>query len=319
MISIITSSNNELLFNNFQNNIHDTIGIELYEIIKIENNGEMSLCKAYNEGIKSAKHPILVFAHIDIIFHVKNWGNLLIETFKNDTKIGMLGIAGSTYKSYIYSGWSLNNSKTIFKNTINKINDEYIHVTTKGEKTTIVKSKNIEDIKLQYDKRPTTEKGYVEVLLLDGMFLATKVDVINQYPFDEIIFNGFHGYDIDICFEISRNYNIVVTYDILIEHLSMGNFDCNWINYTKKFHSKWRNNLPRSLGNLDKDELIVLETKALRTIFPILNKNKIEIFNVLIQSFELKFINILGLKNWILFQFEIFFSIINFIFRKIIK
>lgn len=105
MISIIISSFRPNLFSDLIENIKDTIGIDEYEIIKIDNPGIMGLCDAYNKGAADAKYKYLCFCHEDVLFHTQNWGELIISSFSKNPRIGIVGFAGSVYKTWIPSGW----------------------------------------------------------------------------------------------------------------------------------------------------------------------------------------------------------------------
>ena len=80
-----------------------------YEIIKIDNPGTMGISEAYNRGI-AATFDYLCFCHEDILFQTEGWGRKLLEIFSYDSQIGLIGIAGSPYLPYVYSGWSFPHS-----------------------------------------------------------------------------------------------------------------------------------------------------------------------------------------------------------------
>ena len=110
MISIIISSFNKEYFEKLENNINITIGQIDYELIKIDNQGIMGICEAYNIGGSKAKFPYLIFCHEDIIFHTINWGEYLLKIFNSVIKIGLLGVLGGKYKPAYNSGWSIASS-----------------------------------------------------------------------------------------------------------------------------------------------------------------------------------------------------------------
>src|SRR6478609_8828248 len=100
MISIVICSVQESYFVSLEINIHETIGEIDYEIIKIGNVVEkLSIAQAYNQGIEKSKFEFLLFIHEDIIFHTSNWGEILLSIFRANSKIGLIGIAGTKYKS----------------------------------------------------------------------------------------------------------------------------------------------------------------------------------------------------------------------------
>ena len=120
MLSIIISSYQESLYSALEKNIAQTIGIS-YEIIKIYNPNKMGICEAYNIGASKAKYDFLLFIHEDILFHTKNWGELLINHL-NKENTGVIGIAGSNYVPRTPSSWSVSGNKYNFGNVNTKEN-----------------------------------------------------------------------------------------------------------------------------------------------------------------------------------------------------
>lgn len=211
MISIIISSYKEFYFQQVSYSINETIGVP-YEIIKIYNPNVYSITKAYNLGAEKAKFDILCFIHEDVKFYSKDWGKNLLTHFKNISNLGLIGVAGSTEKLPVPSGWG-NPDK----------NKNKIHILQHNKKGNSYKisSFNGQDI------------DFVEVI--DGVFIATKKSIWKELPFDENI-TGFHLYDIDFSLQISQKYKVAIAYDVLIEHFSHGNFSDDWIDATIKYH-----------------------------------------------------------------------------------
>ena len=46
------------------------------------------------------REDILVFVHKDVRFMEPGWGEVLIEKFKKDESIGLVGVAGTQYFSH---------------------------------------------------------------------------------------------------------------------------------------------------------------------------------------------------------------------------
>ncbi|MFN5847058.1 MAG: glycosyltransferase, partial [Chitinophagales bacterium] len=194
MLSIIVSSCNLDNFTSLENSISKTVGIQ-YEICRIENFGLMGICEAYNKGAAEAIYDYLLFIHEDIIFHTENWGVLLCNDL-NNSKIGAVGVAGSSYVPYCPIGYT------------NPVVDYNFHY---------ILQHNSEGTKM-YQKLP---KSKISILALDGVFLGVRKEVFNEFMFDELI-PGFHGYDLDFSLRVSTRYQNKITTNILIEHLSQG-------------------------------------------------------------------------------------------------
>jgi Glycosyltransferase like family len=214
------------LFEKFKNSVAGTIGIE-FEIIKIDNtNNIYSICEAYNQGAGLAKFQYVCFAHEDILFTSKNWGLILKEIFENDNKVGAVGVAGSKYKSLAPGGWP---NGVVNLDCINLIqcygNEKALQLSN-----------------------PENNNLLVEVKVLDGVFLFTRKTIWEINQFDSQTFKGFHGYDLDFCLQVGRQYKIMVTYQFLIEHKSVGMQNKDWMINAVLLSKKWNDYLP--VGNL---------------------------------------------------------------------
>jgi hypothetical protein len=224
MISIVICSVNKNLAEQVRANIAKTIGVD-WEIIVIDNNKEKrAITHVYNKGVKLAKFPIVCFIHEDIAFQTQNWGSHVFKCFEKDASLGMIGIAGSRYKGRTPSGWM----------TGIESYDRYniAHQDPNGSLS-----------RLHFDQPP--RMPLKEVVSLDGVFMCARKEVVEKIQFDENILTGFHLYDIDISFRISRQYKVAVTFEVDIIHFTVGgNFGNDWVCYTLDWHKKYKADLP---------------------------------------------------------------------------
>lgn len=229
MISIVVCSVNEHYFLSLQQNIADTIGVP-YEMIRIDNRkNTYSICSAYNEGAAKAKFELVCFAHEDIIFRTHNWGNKVISIFNEHTRLGLLGVAGTTYKSAVPSGWAEAEER------------KYINL--------IQRYKYAQQSELHVYNNPQN-KSYIKTVCVDGVWMCTRKKIIATLPFDQKTFTGFHCYDLDFSLSVNQQYDVAVSFEILIEHFSEGYHDKQWVADTLKLHEKWQNALPVSIDRI---------------------------------------------------------------------
>lgn len=213
MISIIVSSNKEEYFSNFKNSLNNTIGVP-YELIKIENPNKFSLSEAYNIGGEKARFEILLFVHEDVIFVSENWGQTLKKLFEENQKLGIVGVAGALKKSSLPTGWGTGTSKFDRINLIQVFDDqEKIHTTRKAKETA------------------------EEIKVLDGVFIATPKIVWEKFKFDKSV-SGFHVYDIDFSLRVTQYYTGIISYEILLKHFSIGNYNSEWVKMTLEYHKR---------------------------------------------------------------------------------
>ena len=227
MISIIICSVSPSLLSQLRYNIKNTIGID-YELLVDDNSSNAyGICHVYNELVKKACYKYLLFIHEDIVFHTANWGLNLINHLKNDL-IGLVGISGAISKSAYPSSWTATQPSCYRINAIQHF---------KGSQ--VIKTIQI---------NPSNEI-ISEVVCVDGVFLATRKEIIYKYTFDEKLLTGFHGYDLDFSMSIGQFYKILVVHDILVEHFSDGNPNDLWFKDIQKVHKKWNHLLPKTLSN----------------------------------------------------------------------
>jgi GT2 family glycosyltransferase len=304
MISIIVSSYKKEQFNLLCKNIEQSIGNAKYEIIRIHNPGLMGICKAYNIGARRAQFPYLIFAHEDILFYTPNWGEILIKTFESCSEIGLIGVAGSKYKAWLYSGWSSLDAE----NNVNYIRSSDAYVT------------NAEQIVLDsYYDNIYLDPKHEAVVAIDGLFMATTREIYKDCIFDEK-FNNFHCYDLDYSFQVLKhNKKVIVTSNLSISHLSFGSFNSNWFDNTILFHEKWYSDLPRhTYSSLSKRSIARYEKNAFRFLLPIFRQNKYGFSFIFKQIYSWKFVSIIGLNGWLNFQFFLFYYFLIIIWRRIL-
>jgi GT2 family glycosyltransferase len=221
MISVIISTYKPVLFQRVSQNIKETIGVE-FEIVAIENDAKYSICEAYNIGVQKSKYPFLCFVHEDVLFETKNWGERLVSIMEKDSTIGLIGIAGtkfrSTYPSAIGQGPGL--SKFLRGHIIHW--DTYKDFDQSNEK------KEVED-----------------VVCVDGVFMFSNMAVFKTCHFDDALLTHFHGYDIDFSLQVYFNsYRVVVDRGILLAHFSNGNYSLENTISNRKVGRKWLKKLP---------------------------------------------------------------------------
>lgn len=248
MLSIIISSVCPDQLTLIKSNIESTVGIP-YEVIVIDNKqAQMGLCEAYNIGARKARFDFLCFMHEDINLKTHQWGKKVINYFNDDEKLGLIGVAGASYKSSVFSGW------VPFGDTPKTI-----------DYGNIIQSFKYQDKPSAHFYSNPNDLIIQEVAVLDGVWLCTKKEIMEKCPFDESIFKGFHCYDIDISLNIGRKHKVAVVMDILIDHYSEGKFEKEWAEATFALQQKWKKHLPVDKENFSRKEIAHYEKKFFRT------------------------------------------------------
>jgi hypothetical protein len=256
MISLIICSRIGKITDTLNDNIEKTIGCP-YELIVVK--GGTSIFKSYNEGARLATKLYLCFVHEDILFLNQGWGFELTKILQLP-KTGLVGIAGSTYKSDIPSSWWVIDPPDFeFDFVKHRITDQ--------------------------DKSMSLDFCLNEVLVIDGVFIACKRDLFKDLSFDESNYSGFHFYDLDLSLQFYfSGYKNFVTNRISIIHNSLGNLNNSWITNAILFHEKWKTRLPYHihLKQIPNDRLIQL--KLLKEWIILISKNGFS-YKILLSNF----------------------------------
>ena len=211
MISIIVSTYRKNFYVELIQNIAETIGETQYEVVPIENDGQFSICEAYNKGAEKSKYDYLLFIHEDVEFETRGWGKILTEKYFTLPNCGILGLAGNRKKFHLPGGVN----SGLAQSTL-------LFLRHKGE---VKKAYEI------YDDSP------IQVKVVDGVFLAMKREVWKKLKFDETI-KGFHFYDIDISLRAAEIYQNYLIHDFYFVHFSKGNFGKEWLQTCIKFNKR---------------------------------------------------------------------------------
>ncbi|MFM9911835.1 MAG: glycosyltransferase [Chitinophagaceae bacterium] len=295
MISIIISSQSEEVLATVSENIADTINVP-FEIIAIENKkGLIGICEAYNTGAVKATYDIFCFMHEDISIHTYNWGNILINHFKNEA-YGLIGIAGGDTKSLVPSSWaSFTHPSEV------SIVQHFKYQSKPPEKV----------LRTGYPDDSSTLKP---VACIDGVWICTRRSVYEQCKFDSITFPGFHGYDIDYSLQVARaGFKIGVVFDIDIHHYSEGSFKHVWMKNAMQVSEKWKQFLPFSVRDLPKKEFIHNHWTTIRNFLNKLIELDYSIYQLFFYLYKYSFNKYFHLFHFLHFNKEI---IKKKIFRK---
>lgn len=267
MISIVVCSRDEEIFEQFRKNVELTIGC-VFEIICIHNpDGEIGICKAYNRGMERVRYDIVCFAHEDISFETKNWGEKVVQHLSSPA-VGLIGVAGGDTKGWVPSSWS----SFIFPSEVSLIQ----HFRDGERKTERI-------VRTGY---PFLRDKAKPVASLDGVWMCTRRDVLRLFSFDENTFTGFHGYDIDFSLQVGTAFKVCVVFDVILHHYSEGSFNEEWMQFAIKLSDKWRKILPVSVRPLSRTDLVNQHWTAMRNFImkmKSLDYNKLTITRYLIK------------------------------------
>ena len=241
MLSIIICSRDATALRAISVNVEATIGVP-YEIIGIDNSGgQYSICEAYNLGASQSQYELLCFMHEDIRFHTLGWGEIVTKILADKT-IGVLGVTGGMYQVKAPAAWWGCGLELCRENVLDVFDDGHQEIGLRNPN-------NVE---------------LADVAVVDGLWMCSRKEVWQNYPFDANIFSEFHFYDVDYCTEIFQHYRVCVTYQVLIEHHSRGSINTAWLRNALKYQEKRHNLLHFGTVKLDASEQNKIELRALQ-------------------------------------------------------
>jgi hypothetical protein len=231
MISIIICSVNKAFVQQVQKNIAETIGVTWEPIIIDNTQSPKSITHIYNLGAAKAQYDILCFVHEDVFFQTQNWGVKIVESFNNDNALGLIGIAGSKYKSKTPSGWYSGFPEFDCCNIT--------HLNRSDQKQNIYFN-------------PFPGSHTQQVIVLDGVFLCCPKRVWEEIGFDDTLLKDFHLYDLDFSFRVAEKYKVIVTFEIDIIHIVKGgHYGNKWLESTLLWHRATQTKLPACIPGIN--------------------------------------------------------------------
>jgi hypothetical protein len=227
LISVIVCSKQPPSWDIHRRNAAKTAGCA-HEYVRVDNSsGTRGICAAYNEGVGRAGGDILVFMHEDVFFMEPGWGGVLRAKFEADTAVGMVGVAGTQYLMKDNFMW-IAAGRPFLRGRV-------VHELDGGRRTVLTVF--------------SADKSDAEVVAVDGLFFAVRKELFGAIRFDDATFPGFHFYDLDICMQVRTTHTIMVTWDILLKHLSAGTMDRGWREAGLAFLKKHGASLPASCAD----------------------------------------------------------------------
>ena len=286
MISIIIASVNPSYLSSIKQNIEDTIGTP-YEIISVDNaDANRGLCEIYNECANKARYEILCFMHEDLKILTPDWGLKVIDIMRNEN-IGLLGVAGATYKTLAPSGWGCPG--------IHKLSN----------KVNIIQHYKFDKQEARHDFFNADNDKLVRVACIDGVWMCTRKTIAQEMKFDENLLKYFHGYDIDFSLSVAAKYEVAVTYEVLMEHFSEGNFSINWLDSALSVNAKHLKMLPMNYGGFSKKQRITTEKLSFKLLLNMLSDQGYGILGKMGVFWKFQMYRVLGFKQTLLFQLNI--------------
>jgi len=186
-----------------------------HEIVGIHD--ATSLAEGYNRGLRLTQGDIVIFSHDDILILDDGFAGKIarrLETFD------ILGFAGT--RKLVNAIWWCAGMPWICGAVAHACPQSLTLGMWNAEPWPVVDG----------------------IQAIDGLCVMTRREVAEEIGFDEITFDGFHLYDLDFSFSAWRmGKKIGVCCDIPVIHASMGRYDEQHKEYSRRFLEKHRDAL----------------------------------------------------------------------------
>lgn len=203
-IIICSPPKNDEKFNKTRDIYQQTLAGERFEIIRIDD--ARSLAEGYNRGVHQARGTTIVFSHDDAA-PVRPFAARLRSHLRS---VDIVGGAGSDRLDG--PAWFTAGPPHVFGQVLNQMppvnGQPPFNLSVYGVPSALVENMQV----------------------LDGFWMATTLEVAQDYRFDAVLCDGFHLYDIDWSYRAyCRGLNVGVACDLSLMHASSGGYgDPKW-------------------------------------------------------------------------------------------
>ena len=212
-VSVVICSIRDERFARVRRNYESLLQGLPHEIIRIPD--APSLCEGYNRGVSLASGEIVVFSHDDIEVLTPTFASRLWSHLQQFDIVGVAGADRVVGHSWGAAGWPHGQGHVA-------------HFDGDGSGYELALYR-------------VASRAARDIQVLDGLFFATRRSVFERVRFDELLFDGFHAYDLDFSYSAYKaGLRLGVCNDILVVHDSRGNFGERYKHYLARFEAKHR-------------------------------------------------------------------------------
>jgi hypothetical protein len=185
------------------------MGTAPWELVPITD--ARSLCEGYTRGFARTRGELVVFCHDDIEVMCDRFRDRLMDAFDGADLVGVVGVDKLNGPALAWAGLP------------------HLHgAVTHPEGDLFWPS-------CCSSSGPRIDGAHA----LDGLFIATRRDVVERIGFDADTFDGFDFYDVDFSYRAYRaGLRVRIQTDLHLLHASRGNFGPRYTFYSERFAAK---------------------------------------------------------------------------------
>ncbi|HRF62083.1 MAG TPA: glycosyltransferase [Candidatus Competibacter sp.] len=240
LLSVIICSIDDDRFARVARNYRELLALIPHEILRVDD--AVSLAEGYNRGIARSCGAYLILSHDDIEIWTPDFGERLLRHLNCCDMAGVAGTdllvnTGCHSKTWKYTSWGAAGLGHVFGQIVLPLQGGYA-IQVYGAPAALVEG----------------------MQALDGVLIAMRRSVAETLRFDDENFDGFHLYDLDFTYRAFQNgFNLGVLTDIVVVHHSEGRYDEQWLDYHRRFLSKFENVLPKTLPRAWQQAFVVFQ------------------------------------------------------------
>lgn len=209
-ISVVVCSIDPARLARLRNDLERELTGEAWELVHIDD--AKSLCEGYARGLARSHGELIVLCHDDIGILSRRFARRLRERLAQHDLIGAAGSDRLTGPTWFWYGPP---------HTYSWVCQPHPSGWLLG---------------LLGCAGPVIDNAQA----LDGLFLAGRRDALEQLGFDDVAFDGFHFYDLDLSWRAHRaGLRCAIALDLLLWHASGGDFQASWRCYAERFQQKF--------------------------------------------------------------------------------
>ena len=149
-----------------------------------------SMAAGYQQAMNASNAKYKIYLHQDVFVINPRLISNLLEIFQADSKVGMIGVAGTVKLLHEHPVWWDSPLTSLFGTCYTRLSES-------------------EMVRNYYGEVPGGQSTYGHVAAIDGLFMATQYDL--SWRTD--LFHGWHFYDISQSREfINAGYKVVIPY-----------------------------------------------------------------------------------------------------------
>lgn len=210
LISFVTCTITPAKLERLRTSLTAAMGASPWELVAVTD--AKSLCEGYSRGFDRARGEFIVFCHDDIEVLCDRFYDRLMSAFDGADLIGVAGVDKLSGPALAWAG------------------SPHLH----GAVT------HLQDAAFYPSQFSSAGPRIDRAQALDGLFMATRRDVVELIGFDAVTFDGFDFYDVDFSYRTHlAGLRVRIQTNLHLVHASRGNFGPRYAFYSERFRQKF--------------------------------------------------------------------------------